>query len=83
MLFYTVRAEVHHRPVTSPTPEEGEEQEEEVVKEQPVPLATPTSAMPLPEELLSSPALRFIARRDLFSFLSNAGVSVIPHTEHL
>ena len=67
-LPHTVPAQRHVQ-VTSPTPEEREEEE---VKEQP---ATPTSALPLPEELLSSHALRFITRRDLYTFLSKAGVS--------
>ena len=62
----TVPAQRHVQ-VTSPTLEE-----EEDVKEVP---ATPTSATPLPEELLSSPALRFITRRDLYTFLNKAGVS--------
>ena len=58
-----------HKQVTSPTPEV---QEEEVVKETPT---TPTLATPLPEGLVASPSLRFITRRDLYTFLSNAGVS--------
>ena len=60
--------------MTSPMPEEVEPEEE--VKEPPEP-ATPTAATPLPDELLNLPALRFITRKDLYSFLSNAGVSMI------
>ena len=57
--------------VTSPTPEETAEDERKLAEP-----ATPTATAPLSEALLSSPALKFITRRDLYTFLSNAGVSV-------
>ena len=59
-------------PVVSPTPEE----EEETVKES-GPTSPTSAAAPLPDGMMNSPALQFVTRKDLYSFLSNAGVSAI------
>lgn len=73
-IHHTASQPAHVQPMTSPTPEEPEIHHDIEEMKEPAP-TTPTAATPLSEELLTSPALRFITRRDLYSFLSNAGVS--------
>ena len=58
---------------------EEEEEEEEVVKEKPAPSSGMSrgsirKSKRSPKTLATSPALRFIVRKDLYSFLSGAGV---------